>query len=117
MLPHLPASSMGWQPSRRDGTRRQDKRKRLSNKYKRAHEGLKDSATCDVVYSSSDSVFSSSSSSSSSLLLSSLLLSAAFLASSSSFFAFSTSLKAFHFFAKESASDTSSVMMTLSKIV
>merc|ERR1712050_381146 len=49
---------------------------------------------------------------------SSFLSSAAFLASSSSFFlACSTSLKAFHFFAKASASALSSVTITLSNIV
>merc|ERR1712110_201545 len=66
---------------------------------------------------SSDSFFSPSSSSSSSSF-SSFLSSAAFLASSSSFFlACSTSLKAFHFFAKASASALSSVTITLSNIV
>merc|ERR1712014_384620 len=68
-------------------------------------------------YISTDSVLSSSSSSSSSSLSSSFFSSAFFASSSSFFLAFSTSLRAFHFFAKASASDLSSVMMTLSKMV
>merc|ERR1719482_876229 len=65
--------------------------------------------------SSASSFFASSSSSSSS---SSFFLSSVFLESSSSFFlVFSTSLRAFHFLANVSASATSSVIMTLSKIV
>merc|ERR1712170_185501 len=66
------------------------------------------------IYISSESLSSSLSESSSS----SSFLSSAFLESSSSFFfVFSTSLSSFHFLAKASASDTSSVMITLSKIV
>merc|ERR1712040_10231 len=62
--------------------------------------------------------FLSSSSSSSSSSFSAFLSSSAFFASSSSFFlVFSTSLKSFHFLAKASASATSSVTITLSKIV
>merc|ERR1712039_990331 len=71
-------------------------------------------------YVSSVSFLSSSSSesSSSSVSDSSFFASSAFLASSSSFFfSFSTSLRSFHFFTKASASATSSVMITLSKIV
>merc|ERR1712008_673216 len=70
--------------------------------------------------SQASSFFSPSSSSSSaslSSLASSFLSSAAFASSSSFFVLFSTSLKAFHLFAKASASALSSVMMTLSKMV
>merc|ERR1719310_1009544 len=68
-------------------------------------------------YMSSDSVLSSASSSSSSAS-SSFFLSSSFFASSAFFFsAFSTSLSAFHFAAKASASALSSHTITLSKIV
>merc|ERR1740120_454134 len=62
--------------------------------------------------------FLSSSSSSSSSSFSAFLSSSAFFASSSSFFfAFSASHSSFHFLAKPSASEISSVTMTLSKMV
>merc|ERR1712187_988865 len=78
---------------------------------------LGEACAAPATYISSESFLSSSSSSSSSSA-SSFLESSAFLESSSSFFfAFSTSLRSFHFFAKASASALSSVIMTLSKIV
>eukprot|EP00929_Paragymnodinium_shiwhaense_P064093 TRINITY_DN3206_c2_g1_i1.p1 TRINITY_DN3206_c2_g1~~TRINITY_DN3206_c2_g1_i1.p1 ORF type:complete len:127 (-),score=15.13 TRINITY_DN3206_c2_g1_i1:43-423(-) len=76
-------------------------------------QGQKRKRRALMAHMSSSLSAASSSSSSSSLDLSSV-----FLASSSSFFlAFSTSLKVAHFLAKASASATSSVTMTLSKIV